>query len=59
MKSDCDNCKHGSRHPALDSAGIPVPKDWVASKEFWTYFVCAKNTFSITSPCSKFVKNNS
>lgn len=55
-KTDCEVCKHGSRHPALDANGVPVPRDWVSSKESWTYFVCAKNTFSITDNCNKFQK---
>lgn len=66
MKSDCELCKHGSRHLALNVDGNPIPKDWSAytgsmpvdvdNQKFWTYFVCAKNTFSITSICSKFIK---
>lgn len=61
--SDCDNCKHGSRHYALDTDGNPIPKDWsnftkvpmeLDQNNFWTYFVCAKNTFSITDKCQKY-----
>lgn len=68
MKSNCDSCKHGSRHLALDQEQNPIPKDWsefagpvpvdVDSTKFWTYFVCAKNTFSITDVCGKFNKRN-
>lgn len=64
-KTDCDACKHGSRHLALTTDGQPIPRDWskfsgsmpkVDSTKFWTYFVCAKNTFSITDNCNKFQK---
>lgn len=64
-KNSCDDCKHGSRHLALDSDDKPIPKDWsvfigsipeVDAVKFWTYFVCSKNTFSITDNCSKFQK---
>jgi hypothetical protein len=64
-KTDCEVCKHGSRHLALNTNGQPIPKDWseftgpmpeVDSTKFWTYFVCAKNTFSITDNCNKFQK---
>lgn len=63
-KTDCDQCKHGSRHNALDSEGRAILKSWAGSEvstvlnseRYWTYFVCAKNTFSITLPCGKFVK---
>lgn len=65
-KTDCNDCKHGSRHYALDALGNPIPKDWSEYKDnapemidqvnFWTYLVCAKNTFSITSACNKFAR---
>lgn len=64
-KTDCEVCKHGSRHLALNSDGFPIRKDWsdykgpmpeVDQVKFWTYFVCAKNTFSITDNCNKFQK---
>lgn len=62
--TDCEVCRHGSRHNCPNVNGNPIPKDWgpwnesmgkkVDSKKFWTYFVCKKNTFSISSPCNKF-----
>lgn len=65
-KTECEVCKHGKRHYCLDEAGDLIPKDWstwngiipngVDSTNYWTYFVCAKNTFSITDNCNKFQK---
>ena len=65
-KTNCEVCKHGSRYLALNNDGMPIPKDWsefigsipteVDATKFWTYFVCAKNTFSITDNCNKFQK---
>ena len=63
-KTDCDACRHGSRHNALDGESRAILKTWAGSEvstvenreRYWTYFTCAKNTFSITDACGKFLK---
>lgn len=66
-KTDCDTCKHGNRYYAQNKDGQLIKKDWTIhtgetpkemyKDQFWTYFVCNKNTFSITSPCPKYAIN--
>lgn len=66
-KTDCDMCKFGSRHYALDSDNKQIPKDWseykndapkeVDAVNYWTYFTCSKKVFSITDNCNKFQKS--